>query len=702
MFAWLGLAATLTGLAVVRGDETLGHRLPTIYLIGDSTVRTGTKGQQGWGDPFITLCDSSKVRVENRACGGRSSRTYLTEGLWNQVRDQLRPGDVVLIQFGHNDGGPLVGGRARASLKGNGEETREVVDTKTGKAEVVHTYGWYLRRYITEAKAKGAAPVVCSLVPRNIWDSGGKVRRASADYGRWAAEAAHQGGAFFIDLNERVAERYEADGTEVVKTRYFGTDHTHTTEAGARVTAEIVARSLQGLDLPTLRGAFRTATKATDAGRSTRPGAAAYRFDFGPGAAAPGFVAVSPETAFHADRGYGFEPGPRVEGFDRGGDDLLRGDLCTGSAPFAFSVAVPEGNYRVTLTLGDRELGSETSVLAEARRLMLDRVRTEPGRFVTRTFAVHIRTPRIDDHREVRLKPRELGIRDWDDKLTLEFAGDRPCIAAAEIVRADDAVTMYLLGDSTVADQTSPPWNSWGQMIPRFFGPDLAIANHAESGESLRSARRAGRLDKVLSTIRPGDFLLIQFGHNDQKEKGENVGAMTTYLADLKSYVEAGIGRGARPILVTPMHRRRFDARGKVVNSLGDYPEAVRRAAREEGVPLIDLNVMSRALYEALGPEGSASAFVDGTHHNAFGSYELARCVVEAIRSNAMPPARYLVEGVSPFDPTHPDRPEVLRLGRHSRSPSSTFLSFVNPLSYRRSSIRSPLHDHSSSRFHVD
>ncbi len=216
-------------------------------------------------------------------------------------------------------------------------------------------------------------------------------------------------------------------------------------------------------------------------------------------------------------------------------------------------------------------------------------------------------------------------------------------------------MTVYLAGDSTVTDQPREPWNSWGQMLPRFFGPGVAVANHAESGESLKSFIAQRRLDKILSTIKPGDYLFIQFGHNDQKERGAGVGAFTTYKDSLKKFVAEARKREALPVLVTPVARRAFGPDGQVVNNLGDYPEAVRQVAREESVPLIDLNAMSKPFYEALGVEGSKKAFVDNTHHNNYGSYELARCIVEGIKKEKLGLAKLLDPTLLPFDPSHPD-----------------------------------------------
>ena len=220
-------------------------RLPTLFIIGDSTVRNNTKGQLGWGDPIAALFDKAKIKVENRALGGRSSRTFINEGLWDKVLAGMRPGDFVLMQFGHNDGGPLDKAPARGSLKGSGPETKEIVNAKSGKTEVVHTYGWYMRKYVSDAKAKGATPIVLSQIPRNIWKDD-KVLRASGDYGKWAAEAAQAEGAFFVDLNEIVAKQYDKLGPEKVNALFEG-DHTHTNAAGARLNAAAVVEGLKEL-----------------------------------------------------------------------------------------------------------------------------------------------------------------------------------------------------------------------------------------------------------------------------------------------------------------------------------------------------------------------------------------------------------------------------------------------------------------------
>ena len=228
---------------------------PRLFLIGDSTVRNGTRGQVGWGDPLAGLFDPARITVLNRALGGRSSRTYLNEGLWEKVRAELRPGDFVLMQFGHNDGGPLDDARARASLKGDGDDWQIVTNRASGRVETVHSYGWYLRKYITDAKARGASPIVLSPVPRKIWQ-GDRIARASGDYGKWAAAAAAATAVPFVDLNDRIARKYEELGREKVD-KLFADEHTHTTPEGAALNAACVVEGVKALPAVQLKEFLR-------------------------------------------------------------------------------------------------------------------------------------------------------------------------------------------------------------------------------------------------------------------------------------------------------------------------------------------------------------------------------------------------------------------------------------------------------------
>jgi lysophospholipase L1-like esterase len=230
---------------------------------------------------------------------------------------------------------------------------------------------------------------------------------------------------------------------------------------------------------------------------------------------------------------------------------------------------------------------------------MVESFTTAKGKVTAVEFTVNIRDSLIRDAtgnvvNRVKLKQRELDYLHWDNKLTLEFVGDSPKVCGLEITPNTTATTVFLAGNSTVVDQDKEPWAAWGQMIPAFFeGKKVAIANYAESGEALNSFISARRLEKVLSLMKPGDYLFIEFGHNDQKQKGEGIGPFTSYKKNLQYFVSEVRKKGGIPVLVTSMHRRNFDSTGHIVNTLGEYPEAVRQTAREENVALIDLNAMS-------------------------------------------------------------------------------------------------------------
>jgi lysophospholipase L1-like esterase len=388
-----------------------------------------------------------------------------------------------------------------------------------------------------------------------------------------------------------------------------------------------------------------------------------WRFDFGNGPIDMEARQVKATTFYNEQSGYGFEPGSELIDSNR---------FVTSKLPFFFSVKLPEGNYKVTVTVGDPAGISITSIRAECRRLMVQEVQTKKGKFATVSFMVHVKDSLIHGtDRKVRLKPREINYLHWDNKLTLEFNDAQPKIQSLQIVPATDVTTVFLAGNSTVVDQAEEPYAAWGQMLPAFFQPEkVVIANYAESGEALNSFMSARRLEKVLSLMKPGDYLFIEFGHNDQKQKGKGVGPFTTYKRDLKHYISEVKKKGGIPVLVTSMHRRNFDSTGKIVNTLGDYPAAVRQTAAEENVALIDLNNMSKTLYEAWGPDKSQFAFViypantfpgqdkelkDNTHFNPYGAYEIARCIAKGITDNKLGIARYLKKDYRTFNPARPD-----------------------------------------------
>lgn len=367
---------------------------------------------------------------------------------------------------------------------------------------------------------------------------------------------------------------------------------------------------------------------------------------------------LSAADTYTDERGYGFDLGTAPDASGK---------------PFYFSVAVPEGNWRVTVTLGDPAAAPVNTIKAESRRLMLEQVATAPGESVTRSFVVNVRNRSLVPPEKnapggtrVLTNDREEGSFTWDDKLTLEFApGARVRTIALE---SADVPTVYIAGDSTVTDQRWEDGASWGQMLTRFFGPDIAIANHAESGETLKSFTTGLRLAKVLERMRPGDWFLIQFGHNDQKQQWPQtyVEANTTYKAWLRAFIAEARRRGATPVLVTSPQRRTFDDQGRIRNTHGDYPAAMRAVAAEEGLALIDIEAASRALYEALGPAQSPRLFANGgkdaTHHNNLGAYLLAQAVAQGLRDQHCPLAQHLVGDLPPFDPAHPGNPDDFKL----------------------------------------
>ncbi len=377
---------------------------------------------------------------------------------------------------------------------------------------------------------------------------------------------------------------------------------------------------------------------------------------------------VAGDSIYSAEQGYGFDLNTRINPEGK---------------PFYFSVQLPEGNYKVDIEFGSSTQGSSNTVKAESRRLFLENIQTTAGEFISQSFSVNIRTGKLTPPElnapggnHVVLKNQEKNQLHWDDKLTLEFNGDSPQVRSVSIQKID-LPTIYLVGDSTVTDQAYEPAASWGQMLPRFFNSDIAIANHAESGETLKSFIASLRFAKVLETLKQGDYLLIQFGHNDQKKHWPQTyaEAQTTYKDYLGVFISEARLRGATPVLITSMQRRTFDSNGKIQNSHGLYPQAVREVAKEKNVALIDLDAMSVKLYEALGSDKAPLAFndngKDATHHNNYGAYQLAECVVQAIRDLKLPLVKQLHNASTHYYPEHAESPEHFQLNSSPQMSSS-------------------------------
>lgn len=353
------------------------------------------------------------------------------------------------------------------------------------------------------------------------------------------------------------------------------------------------------------------------------------------------------------------------------GYDLLPAPGKKSNEPFYFSVKVPDGNYKVKVVLGSKKKAGNTTVRAEGRRLMVENANTKKGQTETYEFVVNKRSPKIDDTKRVRIKTREKDYLNWDDKLTLEFNGSAPAVQSIHIEKDDNCPTVYLCGNSTVVDQNNEPWASWGQMITRWFNGNIAISNHAESGLTAGSFLAQNRLDKIMTTLKKGDYVICEFGHNDQKEKSPGSGAWYNFQHNLKIFIDKVRSKGATIIFCTPTQRRAFENNNKIIKEThGDYPAAMEDVARRENVPVIDLHQMTRELFETLGYEDSKRTLVhypantfpgqekelaDNTHFNTFGAYEVAKMVVMGMKKLNLPLLKDLRPDFKDYDPKKPD-----------------------------------------------
>jgi lysophospholipase L1-like esterase len=370
-----------------------------------------------------------------------------------------------------------------------------------------------------------------------------------------------------------------------------------------------------------------------------------FKFDFGAGQGAAGATAVRADEAYTIDRGYGFDLGTKP------GTDT----------PFFFSIKVPEGNYRITATLGDAAGGSDTTIRTEAGHIMAVDLKTAPGQFLQRAFYANVRRPQLTPPPPPNAPggtavhmflAGEAGARQWDEKLTIEFNGARPRVAALEIVKDDKVPTLFMAGDSTVADPRRGPGGNWPTQLCQFLKPEIAVCNSAEGGETSKSFITGQRLDKVLSQMKAGDFLLVQFGHNDSKPQWwqSYTEPATTFKAYLGVFLAETRRRGATLVLVTPMERRNNG------DTVGPWARAMREFAKENNVPLIDQWAMSKQTWAALGANVGL-AFADQTHLSGYGGYLLAKNLVRGIKAGVPELAKFIVDDYQDMDPAKPEPP---------------------------------------------
>ncbi|MBC7369585.1 MAG: rhamnogalacturonan acetylesterase [Undibacterium sp.] len=386
----------------------------------------------------------------------------------------------------------------------------------------------------------------------------------------------------------------------------------------------------------------------------------AFKFAFGLAPAQPapsGFTAVSADTLYTPERGHGFDLGATVTAVTRGDTGFV---TTAADAPFFFSIKIPEGNYRITVTLGDPDGESSTTIRSESAHLLAAQLTTTTGRLITRTFYANVRRPQLPPPPQNApggsivhmFLAGEDEARHWDEKLTLEFNGPRPCLAALELVKDDRVPTLWVAGDSTVGDPRRGPGGNWPTQLCQFLKPEISLCNAAEGGETTKSFITGYRFDKVLSQMKAGDFLLVQFGHNDSKPQWPQsyTEPATTFKAYLSVILAETRRRGTTLVLVTPMERR---ANGDTV---GPWARAMREFASQEKIPLIDQWAASKQLWTALGPN-VGTAFSDQTHLSSYGGYLLSKLMVAGIRQNVPALARFIADDFIPMDPTRPDPP---------------------------------------------
>lgn len=338
-------------------------------------------------------------------------------------------------------------------------------------------------------------------------------------------------------------------------------------------------------------------------------------------------------------------------------------------APMFFSVKVPEGDYKVTVTLGSKYYAGITALRSETRRMVVDKMVTRKGELRDVTFNVNVHTPYIDGKKTIGLHRREIGEMNWDDKLTLEFNGESPAVSRIRIEPNTPACKIWLCGNSTVTDQDGEPYASWGQMFPFWFNEKVSVENLAMSGLRTTSFIQQNRLEKIKKELKKDDYVLVEFGHNDEKDRHPGSGAWYNFSMNLKTFIDELRPLGARIIFVTPTERRNFQ-NGMAQPTHGDYPAAIRTIAERENVPLIDLTVATTALFNAMGEEGSKHLLVhypmgtfpgqetelkDNTHANAFGAFEISKLIIEGMKKLGINLTDYLRNEWPGFTPSEPD-----------------------------------------------
>lgn len=412
---------------------------------------------------------------------------------------------------------------------------------------------------------------------------------------------------------------------------------------------------------------FGTPTASAAVSADEAAGGGTYKFDFGSGAVANGYTGVDATSAYSAERGYGFTDVSKVTVQDRGTSDPIKSDFAKIADGSGFKVDLPNGDYTVSLVAGDSAGNTDIAIKVESMNKVQQN--TKPaGEYLEMSFDIAL----------------------VDGQMNFEFSGMAANINALVITKqqereAGNKPAVYLAGDSTMQTY-NPYWEpqaGWGQMFPSFFSDAVEIKNHSIGGRSSKSFIFEGRLDEILRLIRPGDYLFVQFGHNDATiSVPDRYASPADYKNYLKTYIDGVQQRGATPILVTPMGRRDFNAdTGKFNVSFPEYVQAMKEVASEKNVKLIDLSALSIAYYDSIGPEATLSVFLhvspgiyqafpngatDNTHFQEYGAIQIARLVAGAVRELDLPLSEAVQDAEVPAE--LPAKPAGLKAGSISNA----------------------------------
>ena len=589
-----------------------------LFLAGDSTMcnyQDRQYPQQGWGQALYKFM-KNPAELHNKAIGGRSAKSFKAEGRWRKIVDELKAGDCVIVAFGHND----------ANKK------------KTERYSTKEEYKALMKGFADDVKAKGATIVYATSIPH----SGGvskddkgvtHVRGGAAGIGPYVEatrELGRENGIEVLDLNAYACENFPKLGKEAVFKLYMRIapgeyarfpqgcgDGCHTRDTGADFFARAVVGMCRERGLPV---------------------AALFKD--------PATVPLEP---------IGFDGRP-TDAIKRA-DDFSKEEIAYAGAEAAWRARPWEepreiGNYDVALRLGDAKEATENFVKFQGRRLASGRIATRPGEFVDFTFTARVPGPYTTRGRDAASN-RAL-------RLLVMTKGGADAALLPTVSPSPDSRTIYLCGDSTVTDQSKEPWGSWGQILPAFVRKGWAVSNFARSGLALKTFEGEGRLKRMLERIRKDDWVVIQFGHNDQKIEGEE--PENGYTRRLDDWIDRISAKGAHVVLVTPVERRRFDEKtgAHQAKTLADYADAVKAVAAKRGVPVVDLNDASYRMHAKMGADGSKAiqcnnrGKIDNTHHNIYGAYEMARIVAAGLAG--IPSVGDAIrDEYRAFDPEKPD-----------------------------------------------